>query len=191
MNLSRKSWYVQLFFLMSWFRARALWEKKVPLKDPTDVCPMWRMILIWGPISVLIWLVELIVILGMIAFVGTVLWQLAYGIIDWNGAAGAALRAFLLKAFIGICGIALVMLAFFVVGLIVEGISWLVRTIRHSAFADWYRERFPKKEKPERPEKVRKVKAPKPPKPPSGLKVFATWVNGKLHGWCSPIVLVD
>jgi hypothetical protein len=178
---------------MSWFRAKAF-GLKGSLKDPTDVCPMLRMILIWGPISILICLLELVVILGVIVFVGVMLWQFVYGIINWNGAAGAALRAFLVKALLCAGAVGLVVFALFLVGMLIEGIGWLVRTVRNSTFAMWYSKRFPKKERPERPLKVRKEKAPKPPKPPrppSGLQVFMTWVNGKLHGWCSPIRIVD
>lgn len=175
---------------MSWFRAKAFWQKG-PLKDPTDVCPMWRMIVFWGPISALICLIEIAVIIGVVMFVGTMLWQLVYGIIDWNGSAGNALRDFMVKVFFVACAVGLILLFLVLCGMALEAVFWLVRTIRNSAFADWYRTRFPKKEKPKRPEKIRKVMVPKPPKPPSGLKVFATWVEGKLHGWCSPIRIVD
>lgn len=172
---------------MSWFR-NTVFSEKGPLKDPTDVCPMWRMILIWGPISMLLFFCIVIVAIGLVVLAGILLWQLAYGIIDWNGAAGAALRKFLLDAVIyGGFGL-LFILAIIAGGFAVEVVVWVVKAIKGSAFATWYRERFPKKERPERP---LKVKAPKPPKPPSGLKVFAIWVEGRLHGWCSSIVLVD
>lgn len=179
MNISRKAWYVQLYFLMSWLNAKAF-GRKGTIQDPTDLCSMLRMILIWGPLSIVWMLVLLVVLLAcVLAVVG--LAQLVV-----HSALTLTFVAFVLKVLkvIGTITGAVGIIALF--GWLVEGIPVAFRMATQSALAERFRKRFPKREKSE-PE----PKQEKQPKSPSGLKIFFTWLDGKLHGWCSQLTLVD
>lgn len=180
MNIPRKAWYVQLFFLMSWFNAKAF-DKKGPIKDPTDVCPMLRMILIWGPLSI-VWLLGwLAMVVICILFVAGIILLIIHSVLTLT------FVAFMLKALKVIGVIGAVAGAFALVGWLFDAIPTAFRMANESPLAERFRKRFPRREKPERPYRPMKVKAPKPP---SGLKLFFIWLDGKLHGWCSPLTVV-
>jgi hypothetical protein len=183
MNISRKSWYVRLFFLMSWFNAKAF-EKQGPLEDPTDICPMVRMILLWGPLSIVFLLAKIafvifviLVVIGIIAGLGMTAASMSF----WDVVTRILLFALALMGIIA---------ALCCVGALIWGIVWCVRKVRQSAFATWWSKRFPPSDKPVK-ETARRSRRASAPKPPSGIRVFITWVDGQLHGWCSPLKIVD
>lgn len=183
MNISRKSWYVRLFFLMSWFNAKAL-GKKGPLKDPTDVCPLVRMILIWGPLSIALQLLKIAFVIGIVYVIGVIIFGIGSVVASMSF---GKIMLMLLGIVLAVVAIIAVVIA---AGFAIYGIFRVVRWIRESAFAAWWSKRFPKRVRPERVVVRRPVRM-KAPKPPSGFKIFVTWADGQLHGWCSPLTIVD
>ncbi len=172
MNISRKSWYVRLFFLMSWFNTKAF-AREDPIEDPTDICPMMRMILLWGPLSIIVLLFYATIVIGIIlGLVSVVLAMLAMPFLE-------VMVKILLVVITVICVIAVICVMF----AMIWSITWCTQKIRQSALGTWWRKHLPKRVAVRQPEEE-----PESPREPS---VFWTWVSGQLHGWCSPLTIVD
>jgi hypothetical protein len=183
MIISRKAWFVRLYFLMSWLNAKAF-GKDDHIEDPKDICPMMRMILLWGPIGIMFLLLKLAILVFVIVGVGLLIF--GFGSL----AASMPLTELLSNLFLFVMMILAVVAVVVVLALLCYGCFRLNSAIRESAFAAWWNKRFPKRTRPERVILQRPAKTKKP-KPPGSVQLFFSWVDGQLHGWCSPLTLVD
>lgn len=208
MILSKKSWYMRLYYVCAWLQARATFKKRgAPLEDPKDLCPMIRMYVFWAPLSLAALALYAAFAAIFVFAVGMLLYNAVYGVVDWNGPAGKALREVLLGFVKFATGIAALAAFLWVGGYVVYlicwvlvGIVWVFRKayglVARSPLGVWTASRFPKAEakleaEEEDVPEILPQKLPKKPRGPTFIDVFLAWLDGKLHGFCSQITVTS
>lgn len=192
MNLSKKAWYMRVYYAFAWLQKRALFRSG-PIKDPVDLCPFIRMF-VWGPLSALLLMSYAASAVGVVVFLG-------HAVGDWGDGLGSSARSFLWGMLLFFLALVVVIGVTATVGVaivfLVGGVLWLgeqaIVAISNTPPVRMLARAIPQKKTRDQqdPRPVLRLKKYKPERGPTFLDVFFEWLDGKLHRFCARITVVE